>query len=182
MAAHKRAPRAIDLTGQHFGRLTVLRRAGINAANGNARWECQCECGNLAVVDGYGLRKGTTASCGCLRKELARARAGHDLLPYVDHEAKTLRNAEGIYYSSLVKSKRNRSGTVGVSFDQSQQVYVARLRFHGELVLNKSSHSKAEAIAYRREAERRYFPQKGDTGCMLPMDHDHKSSSKRRRS
>jgi hypothetical protein len=33
--------RAIDLTNQRFGRLTVIRRV-VNDARGQARWECRC--------------------------------------------------------------------------------------------------------------------------------------------
>lgn len=150
-------PRVIDLTGQCFGRLTVLQRSKQNAPNGNARWYCRCDCGQYVTVDGYRLRHGMTASCGCLRAEKSRKRAYRDLLPYVDHEGKTLKNADGTYYSSLVRSKRNHSGTVGVSFDATSQRYIARLRYHGRYVLNKATATKAEAVALRQAAERKYF-------------------------
>lgn len=42
--------RAIDLVGQRFGRLTVIKRHGTKK-NGNASWLCQCDCGNKVVVD-----------------------------------------------------------------------------------------------------------------------------------
>ena len=58
----------IDLTGQTFGRLTVIRYAGI-AKNRKALWECECSCGNRIVVQGTNLRNGNTSSCGCLHKE-----------------------------------------------------------------------------------------------------------------
>lgn len=38
-------PKAIDLTGQTFGKLTVLRQDG-KKPNGEYVWLCQCECGN----------------------------------------------------------------------------------------------------------------------------------------
>lgn len=56
----------IDLTGQRFGRLTVVGRAE-NAKDGHARWLCKCDCGNTTVVGGNDLKKGTSRSCGCLR-------------------------------------------------------------------------------------------------------------------
>lgn len=58
----------IDLTGQRFGRLTVLERAE-NTPSGQARWLCCCNCGNLKVIRGQSLRSGITQSCGCLRQE-----------------------------------------------------------------------------------------------------------------
>lgn len=65
----------IDLTGQRFGRLTVVGRAE-NAKNGTAQWLCQCDCGGTIIARGGNLCRGGTRSCGCLRKELA-ARQGH---------------------------------------------------------------------------------------------------------
>lgn len=58
----------IDLTGQRFGRLAVIKRDGWNKRD-SATWLCQCDCGEKVVVDGYNLRSGNTRSCGCLRKE-----------------------------------------------------------------------------------------------------------------
>lgn len=60
--------RAIDLTGQVFGRLVVLyptaKRSGSNVI-----WHCKCDCGNECDVRVNSLRKGLTQSCGCLRSE-----------------------------------------------------------------------------------------------------------------
>jgi hypothetical protein len=55
-----------DITGQRFGRLTVLEEAG-RTKSGNARWLCRCDCGKEATVIGANLRGGTSQSCGCLR-------------------------------------------------------------------------------------------------------------------
>ena len=63
----------IDLTGQPFGRLVVIREAG--RANGAVTWLCRClgrkgdDCGNEVVVDGRNLRSGKTKSCGCLQRD-----------------------------------------------------------------------------------------------------------------
>ncbi len=57
----------IDLTGQQFGKLTVLYRNG--SINNHAAWLCQCECGNRTTVSSDKLRSGHTKSCGCLQKE-----------------------------------------------------------------------------------------------------------------
>ena len=60
----------IDLTGQRFGRLVVVKEA---AQRGVQRyWECVCDCGNSNTVSMISLRQGTTKSCGCLSKEVAR--------------------------------------------------------------------------------------------------------------
>lgn len=62
-----------DITGQVFGRLTVLKRDSF--ANGKTRWLCRCECGQSTVVIGQLLRNGKTRSCGCLRADRAAERA-----------------------------------------------------------------------------------------------------------
>lgn len=58
-------PKLKDLTGQKFGRLTVIERAE-NAKDGRAHWRCHCDCGNEVTVSSYHLTSGHTQSCGCL--------------------------------------------------------------------------------------------------------------------
>ena len=60
--------RSIDLTGQKFGRLTVIRFD--HSQNGRKYYLCQCDCGNLKTVSSHGLKSGNTKSCGCLHKEI----------------------------------------------------------------------------------------------------------------
>lgn len=57
----------VNLTGERFGKLTVIKRAE-NAKGGISRWECQCDCGNKKIVRGNDLKRGSVKSCGCLRK------------------------------------------------------------------------------------------------------------------
>ena len=54
-----------DLTGQKFGRLTVIERAE-NSNFGLVRWKCLCECGNTTIVQSGNLIQGNTKSCGCI--------------------------------------------------------------------------------------------------------------------
>lgn len=53
-----------DLTGNMYGKLTVLERAGSDKHR-NAVWKCLCECGNIHYIDGRSLTTGHTKSCGC---------------------------------------------------------------------------------------------------------------------
>jgi hypothetical protein len=57
-------PTFIDLSGQQFGRLTVVGEAYRD--RDGVHWKCRCVCGNLQDVRGYQLRSGRTKSCGCL--------------------------------------------------------------------------------------------------------------------
>lgn len=82
-------PEFIDLTGQQFGRLVVIKRGPdivqVNhkkdyspiGKNGKKKkkkryttWVCRCENdGNIVTVRGDSLRSGRTVSCGCFNKE-----------------------------------------------------------------------------------------------------------------
>ncbi len=64
----------IDLTGQRFGRLTVIEYD--HAEHDGAHWLCKCDCGTEKVVAGYLLRNGATKSCGCLKSDASRAALG----------------------------------------------------------------------------------------------------------
>lgn len=54
-----------DITGQKFGRLTVVEFAYKGKGN-RAVWRCVCDCGNVTYVPGKSLRSGNTKSCGCM--------------------------------------------------------------------------------------------------------------------
>lgn len=65
-------PRKIDLHGQKFERLLVVRSAPT--IKQVTRWECLCDCGASVVVPTDSLRQGNTKSCGCLKHDMARVR------------------------------------------------------------------------------------------------------------
>lgn len=60
--------RLINLDGQVFGRLTVIRRDD-NYMVGPAKWICKCECGKVTSVRGSCLRRGLSKSCGCYARD-----------------------------------------------------------------------------------------------------------------
>lgn len=62
----------VDITGQKFNRLTVLKRV-FNESKGHARWECLCECGNTTILNGTIIKNGIVKSCGCLRSDTTTA-------------------------------------------------------------------------------------------------------------
>ena len=68
-----------DLTGQEFGRLTVIKQAPDRftaAGEREAMWECVCnKDGNRVIVLARCLTYGNTLSCGCLGKEARRQAA-----------------------------------------------------------------------------------------------------------
>ena len=56
-----------DITNQRFGKLLALEPTQSRSGS-NIIWKCQCECGNITYVSNNNLLKGTTKSCGCLKK------------------------------------------------------------------------------------------------------------------
>jgi hypothetical protein len=57
----------IDLTGEVFGRLTVISKDDKQKGK-EIKWICKCKCNKLTSVRGADLRGGKTKSCGCLIK------------------------------------------------------------------------------------------------------------------
>lgn len=57
----------IDLTGQKFNRLTVIKRLGSQCKS--YQWLCLCDCGKYTKVLTHALKNGSTKSCGCLKRE-----------------------------------------------------------------------------------------------------------------
>lgn len=75
----------VDLTGQRFGRLVVIERGEDYVRETLrpfmkpkrfrlVRWHCRCDCGNEVDVLSINLRAGKSQSCGCLRRDVQRAR------------------------------------------------------------------------------------------------------------
>jgi len=56
-----------NITGQRFGRLLALARAG-NTQRGEVVWHCRCDCGGAINTTGHNLRRGQTKHCGCQRR------------------------------------------------------------------------------------------------------------------
>lgn len=63
----KSPPNVVNLKGQVFGMLTVIKRDGHLKSTQEAKWLCECECGNKVSVLGSSLRDKRTRSCGCLK-------------------------------------------------------------------------------------------------------------------
>ena len=57
-----------DLTGQRFGRWTVIRFSHTTQYRENY-WYCRCDCGNENAVRCSHLTKALSQSCGCFQRE-----------------------------------------------------------------------------------------------------------------
>lgn len=61
--------KALDLTGQRFGRLVAIRPTEKRDSQHLVIWEFQCDCGNIIERTGRQVKRGNTQSCGCLKRE-----------------------------------------------------------------------------------------------------------------
>ena len=67
----------IDLSGQRFGRWTVLERADDYIRKDGKKdtcYKCLCDCGNEKIIRARYLTCGNSKSCGCYRSEYERNR------------------------------------------------------------------------------------------------------------
>jgi len=91
----KHEKKAMDMTGEKFNRLTVIKRS--YKKNHLICWLCKCDCGTEINVAGINLRSGRVKSCGCLhhnwmKPELASMR-------YVIHDYKKSAKERGLEYN-----------------------------------------------------------------------------------
>ena len=91
----------VDMTGQKYGRLTVISRAEdyVSPKGKTAtRWLCKCECGNLCIVKRENLIHSKTKSCGCAKKGV-----------HVKHGDAPYKNVKRLYsvWSSMIQRCEN---------------------------------------------------------------------------
>lgn len=133
--------RAIDLTGQRFGNLTVIAPVQDHDVDNSVRWRCRCDCGSYTTVSSNKLRTGHTSSCGCQKSMKANA-------------AKTFVDGTcvEILFSKKVR-KNNTSGHTGVSRKGNKwQAYLT----YGHKQFSLGTYMfKEEAIQARKGAESR---------------------------
>lgn len=68
-------PTAVDITGERYGRLVALGFAGHLRIGSQPKraFRFQCDCGNVVVRTLMDVRRLDTMSCGCHKRDLARA-------------------------------------------------------------------------------------------------------------
>ena len=134
------ASNRIDMTGQVFGELTVLRQ-DRHAKLHDTAWECLCSCGNKAVIERRYLVGGSQISCGCVKPDVAE-KIRNSVQTYM--VGKTY--VPGIMNRKL--SSSNKSGIKGVYFDKAKGKWVGYITFEGKTTY-KRFNTKQEAADYR---------------------------------
>lgn len=127
----------LDLTGQRFGRLTVV--APAEKVGSMSAWRCRCDCGNETVVTIGRLRNGQTTSCGCKPKGT-----------FVDGT-----------FVELIRSKtvrsNNTSGVTGVEWVPRTNQWKAVIFFKGKRHYLGCYGKFEDAVKARKRAEEELF-------------------------
>ncbi|MCI8943861.1 MAG: transcriptional regulator, partial [Oscillospiraceae bacterium] len=116
----KHSRRRLDLTGQRFGKLTVLAPAE-NVGRLTA-WRCRCDCGQETVAVTKRLRDGHRTSCGCDKEFFGESPAeiGRASLTYVDGTCVEMLRAKTVRCN-------NTSGVPGVDWLAKKQRWRASI-------------------------------------------------------
>lgn len=69
-------PRFKSLVGLVFGRLRVVSYAGKSCGR-RSKWNCICDCGAMATVDGGHIKRGAVVSCGCRHEQVVSEGLGN---------------------------------------------------------------------------------------------------------
>lgn len=151
----------VDLTGQRFGRLTVLKDSG-NRLDRKVVWLCMCDCGQETLVRSTRLRKGTTRSCGCLRRENAKypLYSKHSNWEKSLAVRKEILYKEKTYLPAIARTKpisTNTSGVTGVYWVKSTRKWQSAITFQNKVIHLGTFSNKQDAIDARKEAEEKYF-------------------------
>lgn len=88
--------KALDLTGEKYGRLIVIQKDG-NIGKKTA-WRCLCDCGNEVTVITDSLRSGRTKSCGCVKRDLLCERNAKTLTYKIDGERAICYTTSGVEF------------------------------------------------------------------------------------
>ncbi len=136
----------LELTGERFGRLTVLYRLPDGIPSPRSVWHCRCDCGNETDVYAGSLLSGATKSCGCLNREVSSKM--HEHMHYQNGTcAEILRHA-----CSGTGERRSKAGFRGL-FRMENGKYRAMITFQGKHY-NLGHYTRFEdAVQARLEAE-----------------------------
>jgi len=154
MVHSEHSRKKLDLTGQRFGKLTVL--APAENIDKRTAWLCRCECGRERVVKTYYLRSGKVTSCGCDRSyahngwnengSASKGAAGRASLTYIDGTCVEMLAAKTV-------RRNNTSGVPGVDWRASKGMWRAAICFKGKRYYLGSFRNFEDAVKARKRAE-----------------------------
>lgn len=146
----KKGVNTIDLTGQRFGRLTVINPTDIRKGN-SVKWLCKCDCGKKCIVASIDLRNGSTRSCGCIASEVSSRTIKTAMKT---RQSYMIEGTDVINIASKKLQINNTSGCRGVSYDKSVNLWKAIVIFKGVKYYLGAYRDKKDAIEARKAAEK----------------------------
>ena len=142
----------IDLTGQKFGKLTVVERFGNSYVKhsgkiASALWKCVCDCGEIRYKTTSDLRANRFRSCGCYAKEARSERLrlpdGEAARNYILYSYKNAARKRGYEWSisdelfdELIKNDCYYCGSKPIGIARIQQRSKVHTRELKELLYN----------------------------------------------
>lgn len=151
--AEKTRSKAIDMTGQRFGRLTVLGPAELDGSRANGQrmgWRCRCDCGKEIIITRKELMSGRVNSCGCLLAEASAARVAVSVGQVDGTTLSAIRPERGA-------NKNSKSGIKGVYWSDREGCWIAKITVKRRDITVGRYHDLSAAIKARRAAEEEYF-------------------------
>lgn len=147
-----------DLTGQVFGKLTVLGRSekrGSRGARTTPMWECRCTCGAITHKATDTLKNPDLSMCKSCADQ-RHAKAARDCAGFVAGTQLTK-------IQDMSPTAANTSGCRGVYYDRRTGRYRARLTFQGKIMSFGSYIRFEDAVKARQRAEEEIFGKFLDT-------------------
>lgn len=160
MKGEKAVGKKLDLTGQRFGRLVVIRDSGERTNSKRIIWECKCDCGEISFVNLGALRSGNTKSCGCLRKEvnskMMKTKSFH-VETIEAKKGKSLIEETSLGHLTQKMRSDNTSGHKGICWNKRNKKWQSQIKIKGKNINLGYFTDKQDAINARLEAEEKYF-------------------------
>lgn len=141
----------LNLTGERFGRLKVIKRTDKRAGNNEVVYICRCDCGKIIEAYTSLLRRGKTRSCGCLHRDTRMK----DLRAL--NAKKTIIDGVVIDMFENRQNKNNTSGFKGVY--SHGQGFIARICVKGQHYHGPTRRTKEEAYLDRLAFEKKLLPE-----------------------
>lgn len=141
-----------DLSGQTFGKITVIRRSDNKRKHGNkmvVEWECLCDCGNKVF-----------RTTGQLTNKKVRMCAECSHQNSVEHAFKGAGFEQGTQVTKIKEMKlstANTSGCRGVHWQKNKKKWEASIRFKGKLKYLGAYSNFEDAVKARHRAEEEIF-------------------------
>lgn len=115
-------PKVVNIIGQKFGRLVVLEEYSKRTPNGHKKYVCQCDCGNTHITSGESIRRGSSKSCGCLRKEYK---------PSNYNENRKQQILKDLYHSTIVKRCKSKGWVDFIGFELFKNIVQSNCKYCG---------------------------------------------------